>query len=541
MATAACAPSRAAPCTASSAPASPPLARARPAPAAARAPTSPDISPGRAHAPPPPVARSGKSPGTCSAVRSASRRWAAQATGAGSALAPQRASFRTYTEPRRRSRSRTSNLAVEPRTSQSNLDIPSLPLVLPPPLGPRPPGTRGHRLSHSAPPAARPLRPLRQHPGRPGPQRGRKDRAAQVDARPLAAPRRPARLPHGPAAARRVRSATRPARPELAALGPGRRPDGPHQPPRTAAAIRSRGPEAGARGAGGDRGRRARRTAPLRALGRPAPARAHRPGHRRRAGAPGARRADQRDGSGRRARPSRAGRAAQARAQPVGGAGDAPADRGGRVRDRGRPGRPRARALRDRPRARDDDARAARPPLRPGGARRRAGRPDRNRDRARSRARRRPRPGGRPRTRGRRVTGFAEFWAGRELWREPLLAGVLAGGLLSYLGVFVVLRRMVFVSAALSEISGVGVATAFYVGAVAGIDPHTHRAIPLLLEPVWFSLVFACAAAALFSLRPGHRKLAPETIVGLGYIVASALVLAILNSPRIAQEAHAVG
>ena len=139
------------------------------------------------------------------------------------------------------------------------------------------------------------------------------------------------------------------------------------------------------------------------------------------------------------------------------------------------------------------------------------------------------------------MTGFAEFWAGRELWREPLLAGVLAGGLLSYLGVFVVLRRMVFVSAALSEISGVGVATAFYVGAVAGIDPHTHGAIPLLLEPVWFSLVFACATALLFSLRPGHRKLAPETIVGLGYIVASALVLAILNSPRIAQEAHAVG
>jgi zinc transport system permease protein len=139
------------------------------------------------------------------------------------------------------------------------------------------------------------------------------------------------------------------------------------------------------------------------------------------------------------------------------------------------------------------------------------------------------------------VSGFAEFWAGRELWREPLLAGVLAAALLSYLGVFVVLRRMVFVSAALSEISGVGVATAFYVGSVAGIDPHTHGAIPLLLEPVWFSLVFACAAAVLFSLRPGHRKLAAETIVGLGYIVASALVLAILNSPRIAQEAHAVG
>ena len=139
------------------------------------------------------------------------------------------------------------------------------------------------------------------------------------------------------------------------------------------------------------------------------------------------------------------------------------------------------------------------------------------------------------------MTGFADFWAGRDLWREPMIAGILAGAILGYIGVFVVLKRMVFVSAALSEISGVGVAFAFYIGAVAGIDPHAHGTIPLLLEPTWFSLFFACLAAALFSLRPGHRKLATETIVGLGYIISSALVLAILNSPRIAQEAHAVG
>ena len=139
------------------------------------------------------------------------------------------------------------------------------------------------------------------------------------------------------------------------------------------------------------------------------------------------------------------------------------------------------------------------------------------------------------------MSGFSGFWSGRDLWLEPMIAGVLAGAILGYIGVFVVLKRMVFVSAALSEISGVGVAFAFYVGALLGIDPHSHKAVPLLLEPTWFSLLFACLAAALFSLRPGHRKLAPETIVGLGYIVASALVLAILNSPRIAQEAHAVG
>jgi zinc transport system permease protein len=139
------------------------------------------------------------------------------------------------------------------------------------------------------------------------------------------------------------------------------------------------------------------------------------------------------------------------------------------------------------------------------------------------------------------VSAFADFWAGRELWRDPIIAGVLAGALLGYLGVFIVLKRMVFVSAALSEISGVGVAFAFYLGSLLGIDPHVHGPVPLLLEPTWFSLLFACCAAAAFSLRPGHRKLAAETIVGLGYIIASALVLAILNSPRIAQEAHAVG
>ena len=50
------------------------------------------------------------------------------------------------------------------------------------------------------------------------------------------------------------------------------------------------------------------------------------------------------------------------------------------------------------------------------------------------------------------MSGFADFWAGRELWREPMLAGVLAAALLAYLGVFIVLKRMVFVSAALSEI-----------------------------------------------------------------------------------------
>src|SRR5207302_1847289 len=195
--------------------------------------------------------------------------------------------------------------------------------------------------------------------------------------------------------------------------------------------------------------------------------------------------------------------------QPERRPGHASAHGDRRVRDGCGVDRSRAGPLRSRTRGADARPREARPPLRPRGPGREGRRQDRHRGRRRRRA---------------AVSGFTDFWAGRDLWRDPMIAGVLAGAVLGYIGVFVVLKRMVFVSAALSEISGVGVAFAFWLGAVLGIDPHAHATIPLLLEPTWFSLVFACLAAALFSLRPGHRKLATETIVGLGYIISSALV-----------------
>lgn len=54
---------------------------------------------------------------------------------------------------------------------------------------------------------------------------------------------------------------------------------------------------------------------------------------------------------------------------------------------------------------------------------------------------------------------FFEGWA---LFREPALAGAIAGALLGLLGVYVVLRRIVFLSAAISQAAGLGVALAFY-------------------------------------------------------------------------------
>jgi len=73
---------------------------------------------------------------------------------------------------------------------------------------------------------------------------------------------------------------------------------------------------------------------------------------------------------------------------------------------------------------------------------------------------------------------WEDFIGAWELFRNPTLAGTLAGGLLGYLGVFVVLRRMVFLSAALSQCAGLGVTLAFYAQLHMGVAASV--ASPLL-------------------------------------------------------------
>jgi len=51
-----------------------------------------------------------------------------------------------------------------------------------------------------------------------------------------------------------------------------------------------------------------------------------------------------------------------------------------------------------------------------------------------------------------------EFVAGWPLYRDPVACAVIAGAALGALGVFVVLRRAVFVTATLSQAAGLGVA-----------------------------------------------------------------------------------
>ena len=133
--------------------------------------------------------------------------------------------------------------------------------------------------------------------------------------------------------------------------------------------------------------------------------------------------------------------------------------------------------------------------------------------------------------------GFFEAYF---LWRNAMAAAIIAAGLCGYLGIFIVLRRMAFVSAALSQVSGLGVALSFLIGSYLGVDPHGDL-VPWYISPVFLALVFSSAASMLLALPARARRTNPETLVALSYLAASASVVLVLASPRIVQEAHEVG
>lgn len=121
-----------------------------------------------------------------------------------------------------------------------------------------------------------------------------------------------------------------------------------------------------------------------------------------------------------------------------------------------------------------------------------------------------------------------EFFGAWELFRDPILAAVVAGAVLGWLGVFVVLRRMVFVTATVTQAAGLGVALAFFC--------HIH--LSLHVPPVIGAVLVALAAAALVSAPMEKLGLSRESGLALVWLVGSGG--AVLVGDRISQEAHDV-
>jgi zinc transport system permease protein len=123
---------------------------------------------------------------------------------------------------------------------------------------------------------------------------------------------------------------------------------------------------------------------------------------------------------------------------------------------------------------------------------------------------------------------MAELVQGWELgiYREPIYCGLLAGLLLGYLGVYVVLRRMVFITAAVSQAAGLGVALAFFA--------QIHLA--LQVPEVAGAIALALIVTFVLSLPLDRLPLSRESLLGVAYL--SAWACSLIVGDRISQEAH---
>lgn len=91
--------------------------------------------------------------------------------------------------------------------------------------------------------------------------------------------------------------------------------------------------------------------------------------------------------------------------------------------------------------------------------------------------------------------------------QNALIASTLIGMVCAFLGVYIVLKRMVFFSAAVAQISTAGMALAFLLG----------------LNPTLTGLAITMLAVVFFALRPTGEKIPPDSLLGISYVGAFAL------------------
>ncbi|MCC6156491.1 MAG: metal ABC transporter permease [Deltaproteobacteria bacterium] len=120
----------------------------------------------------------------------------------------------------------------------------------------------------------------------------------------------------------------------------------------------------------------------------------------------------------------------------------------------------------------------------------------------------------------------AQMFEAYGVFRESILCAAIAGATLGFLGVYVVLRRVVFVSAAVTQSAGLGVALAFFAGIHLGVT----------IDPMVGATVLALLATFALAIDTSRLRLSRESVVGLVYAASGGI--AVLIGDRITQEAH---
>jgi ABC-type Mn2+/Zn2+ transport systems, permease components len=104
-----------------------------------------------------------------------------------------------------------------------------------------------------------------------------------------------------------------------------------------------------------------------------------------------------------------------------------------------------------------------------------------------------------------------------------LAASVILGGICAYLGVFLILKRIVFVGAALSQMAAVGVVTGHMIGHKIGLN----------FEALAF--LFSILGVLFFWLPVSGGSLTRESLIGYVYIFASAVSIMIIAKDPLAE------
>jgi ABC-type Mn2+/Zn2+ transport system permease subunit len=116
------------------------------------------------------------------------------------------------------------------------------------------------------------------------------------------------------------------------------------------------------------------------------------------------------------------------------------------------------------------------------------------------------------------------------LFKDALYGSLLIAIACSVLGVYVVFRRIVFVGAAMAQLSSAGIAFALFLTGMG-------LALGAVTQPITMSLLMTMAGAVFFGLGGGRLRIPPDATIGVTYVVAAATGI-LLISKAATGEAH---
>ncbi len=125
------------------------------------------------------------------------------------------------------------------------------------------------------------------------------------------------------------------------------------------------------------------------------------------------------------------------------------------------------------------------------------------------------------------MTTLLEILSPSFLLRDALIASVLVGFVCPLVGVYFVLRRMIFLGVALPQVSAAGIACAFLVYKMA-VGPHETLEVSEHALAVAGSFVFTLAATMVLAALERSGRPTVESRIGTTYAVAAAATILFL-------------